>query len=1787
MKKKLTLILAIMIVTLVSVSMMLFASANTPTTLNVNSGDGITFDNKGLWLADEPLAETPKTFEAWVYLPSDWTGSEPGSVMGNYKGAGEQGFRFRLRENASGGIYPYLMYTTTEKVESNANKQYISCSLTDALIPTDQWVHIAITDDGTNGFKAYINGEMKDSVKQSAEYAAINKCPYNVDYHFVIGAEQATGSNPFKGKIRSTAIFTDVRTQAEIQSDMNSIDLTDSALISAYLLNGKQNAVTIEDAAGNYNMTHGRRNSDWATPEQMPELDEFDYSIALIGDTQAVNKYYPEYMGTYFDWLLEKKEEFKIEHVLNLGDITNNNEDAEWERARDNYFRLNGEIDYTLVRGDHDVLPSSPKGDDDETNDTLPGGDAAKYDRFFDVPEYTDRFNNSEDADYYQDTDPNKSNGSITNSYRVVTLGTKKYLIVTVDKFPSEAVMTWLDDGITRMTAKYPDIKIIMTMHCFIQSDGGWVTKANQIIGETFWNRIKHYSNLEYVICGHDYAWGVVWLKQEADDGHIVNQVLVNPQGPNFDWQGASAMVAMLFIDEDTGDVQVRYYSPTNDRYYVANKNPITTATAGEKAKYALESGIFTINAYDDSVAVQYTIDNDKAIEYIDTDATISASADGSKISVNYSVSDTVYLENGKLSIEYDSNKLSNPEISANGFDVQYYDGKIIVSWEGLELNGKEGTLFEVEFDSDIEAGQYALVDMKTEYIGYAEETKIYYDKDVETSGTIIASEIEAEVYFESGDDFKAKLEEALAIAKYSNVKFVMKTGYTVSSALVIGDSANIPANTVYVMSEEGKSYTLDINDKTIVFSGLFNFNSITLGGGALNNTKNYMFFTEGSKAVFGDSISVVSSSDMTSVAGDYIEVHSGKYHYVGGAIAADYTVNSPTVKILGNSNVTRAIAGACTTGTVTGDAYMEIGGSAVCGYAVASSYAQTGSVHNGELVVNTSGTIERLCGAIAPCGTSKNVPTYTVTVDNADVTTGVMGVRFLNANKTAYANVNITINNATVKNVYAGINVDNASRTNAKFYGSATTTINNGEFDGGVYGGGIITAAGSELHADVTLNVKGGTFTSSVFGGANLNADNAKIYGNTTLSISSTTNSVPKFNSSTYGGSVINNATASYSDDSVQTLNISGGTFGSAVYGCSQLVVANAHHDGKTVINLMGKLDDTLYSGSYFMNANNKHNGSIVVNAGSMEITGTFYGGSRMSYNASSTPNVQNGEHVGDIKVYLDGTTTVDCFGGSLLESPRALHSGNIDVKIYANTNIKGHFSAGAKLWYNGNGYRSANDTNTGVEASGDVKLNVYNTKKNGEAGNPVKFLSAKRLYVAAYGSTSQAYRVMSGNVNYYINGSTLPTEAYGGIRACATGDKTTGNIKGVLENVTFSSNYFGGSNLSGASTSDEGKLELTLINTNVTGIVAAGSNMTVATAKKTGKSTLNYESGTVSGKLVAGCYFTKSGIAAVGESELVFGSATTNPIASSTSTVVAGSLCSTTYSVSGGNVNFKLYGGTLEGTNHSLLGSTVLADGGEARLKIVGDIQMPDFVEAGATNVTANAKATTVLDLTMYTGDNASVPAEDETNFDRVLYPIFEQVISKYEVLGSGIRTGDLAFRCRARIDMDYFNDYKSDYSNGYKITRVGIIASTKSELLELGDENVTDAWSYANGQLNPQIGGNNFATDVKYPNSYLFQAAVTGYGDIDNINALRAGTKLSFRGYLEVEYEDGIKAVIYLDNPADNNQTNYQKSLYDTASQIKAAAESQDESDLKAWYNASALNAETIEKIISAVK
>ena len=89
--------------------------------------------------------------------------------------------------------------------------------------------------------------------------------------------------------------------------------------------------------------------SDFFT-EKDPVTD-YAYSFAVIGDQQNVNNW-TDNLHYIYDYILENKDAKKIEYVFNVGDITENSTEREWENAMAQFNRLDGVIKVAIKMGE-------------------------------------------------------------------------------------------------------------------------------------------------------------------------------------------------------------------------------------------------------------------------------------------------------------------------------------------------------------------------------------------------------------------------------------------------------------------------------------------------------------------------------------------------------------------------------------------------------------------------------------------------------------------------------------------------------------------------------------------------------------------------------------------------------------------------------------------------------------------------------------------------------------------------------------------------------------------------------------------------------------------------------------------------------------------------------------------------------------------------------------------------------------------------------------------------------------------------------------------------------------------------------------------------------------------------------------------------------------------------------------------------------------------------------------------------------------------------------------------
>ena len=478
---------------------------------------GMTFKADTQYSAAKTFEQSPVTFEAWVNLPTTVTG-RGGIILGSW-GSGNKNVNFEVSDNGVPRFY--------------VNDGAIDAKFTEVSINTGEWLHLAIVYRATQGaVLCYVNGQLKQT--KTFDFHS----PIDTTLKMCLGGDYRSGNEQhFKGQISSVAVYSDERTMAEIASDMNSYG-TDG-LIASYdtsVLSG----VNIADRSGNgYDMI---KEIVWIDGADMGPLPEFAYSFAVVGDTQRIAYNYKDRFGEIYDWILDNAPGNKTKFVMGLGDITETSSDEEWTIAMNAIKKLDGNIPYSLVRGNHDSVDSFNK--------------YVKYDDYKNVVGGT-----------YE--------GDMRNTYQKFSVGDVKYMVFTLDYGASNKVLAWAREIIE----SHPDHNVILTTHAYLYRDGTTLdaddicppaTTGGKNNGDHIWDKLaSQCENIVLVLSGHDPCDNIIMTQDKGVHGNTVTQMLIDPQGADNTYGGLGA-VAMFYFSEDGKDVTVRYFATLQDKYFMS-----------------------------------------------------------------------------------------------------------------------------------------------------------------------------------------------------------------------------------------------------------------------------------------------------------------------------------------------------------------------------------------------------------------------------------------------------------------------------------------------------------------------------------------------------------------------------------------------------------------------------------------------------------------------------------------------------------------------------------------------------------------------------------------------------------------------------------------------------------------------------------------------------------------------------------------------------------------------------------------------------------------------------------------------------------------------------------------------------------------------------------------------------------------------------------------------------------------------------------------------------------------
>lgn len=517
-------------------------ASNLALVANATTTEGMTFNATRMYYSEKAMGEAPKTYETVIKFPVGTSATtRGGAVFGNY-GAGKDTVSLEIQT----GGYPRLYVVAEGKTYDTV---FSSCP----SVYTGEWVHIAIVHEAS-ALKCYINGELKQTINKQVPYVT-SGAP------FVLGGDQRYKNDQyFKGSIKSMAFYKDVRTAAEVKSDVTSYG-TDDLYLRYDMSNVAADIASVPDLSNNgMNASYTR----WIDPADYQGVKDYDFSFCVVGDTQMINntKTNTHELKPLYTWIKNNVESKKIQFVMGLGDLTENQNDTEYSHAKENIKMLDGIVPYSLIRGNH------------ENRDE-------KFTTYFNYTEYTSNIK----AQYRK--------SSLNNVCFEVKVGEIDYLIFGLDYGPSDPVLQWAG----KIIEENPNHNVIITTHAYLYRDGTTIdanspqdqaapTKTSprgDNDGDHMWEKlIKKYENIVLVISGHDPSNDIVVTQTKGDHGNVVTQMLIDPQGMDSNI-GPTGMVAMLYFSEGGKKVEVEYYSTLMNKYWPA-PTAITLHTVAKSA---------------------------------------------------------------------------------------------------------------------------------------------------------------------------------------------------------------------------------------------------------------------------------------------------------------------------------------------------------------------------------------------------------------------------------------------------------------------------------------------------------------------------------------------------------------------------------------------------------------------------------------------------------------------------------------------------------------------------------------------------------------------------------------------------------------------------------------------------------------------------------------------------------------------------------------------------------------------------------------------------------------------------------------------------------------------------------------------------------------------------------------------------------------------------------------------------------------------------------------------------
>jgi hypothetical protein len=251
---------------------------------------------------------------------------------------------------------------------------------------------------------------------------------------------------------------------------------------------------------------------------------EENFTLVVLPDTQYYSESYPTIFDNQTQWIVNEAENLNVVFVTHEGDVINQNLASQWQNANRSMSKLDGQVAWGLLPGNHDGAAS--------------GGSLTNFNTFFGYNRFANKI-------YYG----GHYSSSNANNYQLFSGGNDDYLIFHFQYRPSDAVLAWANNTLT----SFPDRRVIVVTHDYLNADGSRTTEGNHI-----WNSFvaPHANQVFLVLCGHNHGEA---KRVDTVNGYAIPQLLA-------DYQSRT--------NGGNGFLRILKFSPSQDKIFVSTFSP-------------------------------------------------------------------------------------------------------------------------------------------------------------------------------------------------------------------------------------------------------------------------------------------------------------------------------------------------------------------------------------------------------------------------------------------------------------------------------------------------------------------------------------------------------------------------------------------------------------------------------------------------------------------------------------------------------------------------------------------------------------------------------------------------------------------------------------------------------------------------------------------------------------------------------------------------------------------------------------------------------------------------------------------------------------------------------------------------------------------------------------------------------------------------------------------------------------------------------------------------------------